>query len=142
MDTSDEKIRVEEFRERFLAVIGRGGGQGLPRKDRDRHIVFRAVVQSLGRASYSESELNGALQNWLCLVDVGSRIDHVSLRRYLVDAGYLQRDPGGSRYVMCSAGRGEVLFDAGVQEVDALEMIQSANMRAAEQKRKWTHPSE
>jgi hypothetical protein len=141
VDISHGTIRVEEFRERFLAVVRRGGG-GLPRKSRDRHILFRAVVQSLTRASYPEPELNEALQNWLSLVDVGSRVDHVSLRRYLVDAGYLRRDSGGNAYVVCPAGREEVLFDAGVQEIDAVEVIQSAQERAAERKRKWARPSD
>ena len=139
MNTSHESIGAEEFRERFLAVFGPGGGQGLPRKRRDQHILFRAVVQSLGRAAYSESELKDALESWLSLVELGDRFDHVSLRRYLVDAGYLQRDPGGSAYAVCPAGREEVLFDAAVREVDVLEVIQSAHLRVAERKRDWAH---
>jgi hypothetical protein len=139
MDTSHEKIGVEAFRERFLAVFGRGGGQGLPRKRRDQHILFRAAVQSLARASYSESELNEALESWISLVELDTRFDHVSLRRYLVDAGYLQRDSGGRAYRVCPAGREEVLFDAAVQQVDVLEVIQSAHARAAERKRNWAH---
>ena len=142
METSHERIDAEEFRVRILAICGRGGGHGLPRKHRDRHILLRAVVQSLGRASYSESELNDALERWVSLVDIGGRLDHVSLRRHLVDAGYLQRDSGGNTYAVRSAGREEVLFAAGVQEVDALEVIESARLRAAERKRKLAGASD
>ena len=142
MKTSHESITAEEFRERFLAICGRGGGQGLPRKQRDQHILFRAAVQGLGRASYSESELNNALEIWLSVVDIGGRIDHVSLRRGLVDAGYLRRDSSGSRYEVCLAGRAEVLFAANVQDIDALEVIQTAHVRAAERKRKWARTGE
>ena len=142
MKRSHESISAEEFRERFLAICGRGGGQGLPRKQRDQHILFRAAVQGLGRASYSELELNNALENWLSVVDIGGRIDHVSLRRCLVDAGYLRRDAGGSRYEVCPAGREEVLFAASVRDVDALEVIHTAHERAAERKRKWARTRE
>ena len=141
MTSSHDRIRAEEFRERLLALVAPGGGHSLPRKSRDRHILFRAAVQSLGRASYTESELNDALASWLSLVDLDGRVDHASLRRYLVDAGYLQRDAAGRAYLVCSAGRGEVLFDADVQEVDTVEVVQSAHLQAAERKRMWARPS-
>jgi hypothetical protein len=60
----------------------------------------------------------------------------------LVDAGYLRRDPGGSTYRVCAAGREEVLFDVGVEEIDAVEVIHSAHVQAAERKREWTRPSD
>ena len=54
-----------EFEARLSAVCG-GGVIVLPRKQRDRHILFRAIAQTLeSKSPYSERELNSSLREWI-----------------------------------------------------------------------------
>ena len=135
-------IGAEEFRKRLLAIVGPGGGPGLPRRQRDREIFLRAAAQGLRQPTYSESDLNAALGDWLSLVEIHDRVDHVSLRRYLVDSGYLQREAGGSVYTVRLSGREDVPFESGVREVDAVDVIHSARVRASQRRRQWAGAGE
>lgn len=60
----------------------------MPAQASRRQVIFEHVVQSFepGRA-YSEAEVNAVLRAWT----EGGSADHVTLRRYLVDAGLLSR---------------------------------------------------
>lgn len=134
--TSERMITVAEFQER-LVVLCEGGPGAFPRRDRDRHILFRSIVQALAPdVRYSEKALNAALQQWLS--EIGSRmeIDHVTLRRYLVDETYLMRDPEGRTYRVNPTGRGLVRFELAVASIDASALIQAAKEHTAERKRR------
>ena len=52
-----------------------------------------------------EDEVNRRLSDWLADVGAMVQTDHVELRRWLVDAGYLARDGWGYAYVR---GSGEL----------------------------------
>lgn len=128
---TDRPITKEEFQERLQALCLSGGGRGLPRRRRDRHILFRSVVQMLDSGHrYTEQAINGALDSWLA--DVGHKIqlDRVSLRRDLVDAGYLVRDLAGHEYRVLRDGRGVVQFDQSVNSVDPSAMLRAAQKQA------------
>jgi hypothetical protein len=132
---TDRPITKEEFRERLQALCLSGGGRGLPRKHRDRHILFRSVAQMLDSGCrYTEQAINEALDSWLA--DVGHKIelDRVSLRRDLVDAGYLVRDLAGHEYRVLPDGRGVVQFDQSVNSVDPSAMLRAAQKHADIQK--------
>ena len=94
-----------EFEARLSAVCG-GGVIVLPRKQRDRHILFRAIAQTLeSKSPYSERELNSSLREWIASIGLDASLDCmsfdcVSLRRYLVENGYLLRDEGGRLYTV------------------------------------------
>ena len=77
----------------------------------------------------SEQAINEALDIWLA--DVGHRIeiDRVSLRRNLVDAGYLVRDLAGHEYRVLPDGRGAIQFDQSVNSVDP-SMLRAAQKQA------------
>ena len=65
----------------------------------DRALVLALAACAIGPgASLREDEVNRRLSDWL--VEVGSMVqtDHVELRRWLVDAGYLARDGWGYAY--------------------------------------------
>jgi hypothetical protein len=141
---SEDLISVAEFKERIVAVC-RGKNAGFPRKQRDRHIIYRSIVQTLRSAQqYSEQSLNDALRQWIMDVGPSMDIDHVTLRRYLVDNTYLQRDPLGASYRVNEAGRGEVQFHPAVNDLDISAILTEADEEALLRKRKWvnsgTHP--
>lgn len=134
---SGSTVSVSEFRDRLAALCGPADG-GFPRKLRDRHILFRSVVAMLDADQrYSEGELNAALGRWSAAVGEGIGIDHVALRRYLVDWGYLRRDPDGTTYSVRPDGTGEVAFEAGVEGVDPVDVVHGAREEARSRKRRW-----
>lgn len=134
---SASPVTVSEFRRRLAALCG-APDRGFPRRHRDRHILFRSVVALLdaGRR-YSEPELNAALGQWSVSVGDGIGIDHVTLRRYLVDWGYLSRDPDGAAYSVRYDGAGDVLFERDVEDVDPVDVVQDALEEARSRKRRW-----
>jgi hypothetical protein len=85
---------------------------------------------------YTENELNECLARWLGEVGQAVEIDHVSLRRYLVDAGYLIRDAAGRSYRV-DAQQTVELFEAGIEEIDPVAVIEEASRRTEERKREY-----
>ena len=78
---------------------------------------MKSVALTLGRdAQYSEGEIDELLQSWL---------DHVNLRRRLVDERFLERTRDGSAYWMGPGPTGAQLFDASVEECDPYAAILS-----------------
>src|SRR5437667_10836466 len=133
---AERLITVTEFEERLAAVCLGGAGSAFPRRHRDRHILYRSIVQTLDvTKNYSERMLNAELQQWLFEVGGGMDIDHVTLRRYLVDEGYLVRDAKGSASTVNLTGRGHIGFEQTVAAIDSLTVIQAAKSRVAARKR-------
>jgi hypothetical protein len=127
-----ETISAREFEERLAALSLTGGGTGLPRKPRDRHIVLRAAAQTLDQErSYSETEVNLALGEWLVNAGTWLHLDHVTMRRDMVDHGYLRRDAAGTRYDVRVDGRSQFEFDDAVSGVDGTTVVRTARELAA-----------
>jgi hypothetical protein len=131
------KIGTAEFKNRLAVLCLRGGGRGLPRKHRDQLILFKSITLMLDpRRSYSEPKVNEGLTQWLSQVGGSLEIDPVRLRRSLVDAGYLSRDPAGRRY------RVEVehkigLFEAEIEEINPVVVVEEADRETQERKRAY-----
>lgn len=83
---------------------------------------------------YAEREVNEALTTWLASVD--ARPDHVTLRRRMVDCGFLKRRPDGSRYYLNYGRLIEVLGDPPAQ-VDAGAILQAILRERKERKRMY-----
>lgn len=110
----------------------------LPRKQRDRHILFRAIAQTVeGKSPYSEQDLNRSLREWVASTGLDSSLDHVSLRRYLVEYGYLIRDRAGRLYTVRIHGNETVRFDSGIQALDVVDFVWSCKTRATARRRRW-----
>ena len=104
------------------------GLRGIPRKNRDRHILLKSITLILAlKKDYAEHELNDDLRAWLR--DVGStirRLDHVYLRRLLVDEEYVGRSRDGSRYWVAVGSRYQAVFAPDVDDVDVRGVITAA----------------
>ena len=134
-----DMITATEFEGRLGALCLSGPGATFPRRLRDRHILYRSIVQTLDPTrSYSEGQLNEALQQWLAGIGTNFEMDHVTLRRYLVDERYVLRDAGGTAYVANHAWKGHVEFEEAVGRVDSSMVIQAAKDKVAERKREQT----
>jgi hypothetical protein len=83
-----------DFADRFI----RGRRiRALPAQNARRQVILAMICSSTFEVArtYSEAEVNEALQEWC--QDGGS--DHVTLRRYLIDAGLMTRQDGRYRRV-------------------------------------------
>ena len=114
-------VNREEFEKRLVAMCERGG-EGVPKKVRDRHILLAAATFWMSEGEvYTEREVNRHLEHWVDSVCPRTRLDAVTLRREMVDASYLMRDDAGTSY---AAGPGSVVaFDADVAAVDPEGLI-------------------
>lgn len=131
------KINVGEFASRLETLCLQRGGRGLPKKDRDRQILFKSVTITLDpNQAYTENQLNMALAKWLADVGRMIDIDHVTLRRYLVDEGYLSRDPAGTSYSVRTEATVD-LFDPAIDKLDPLAVLEQAIERREQRKQNY-----
>ena len=123
------------FRERFVSIVS--AARDLPKKRRDRHILFfSATLDFEPRRQYREQELNDRLGRWCERFGSGMHLDHASLRRYLVDLGYIVRDPAGASYELARENL-PFSFDRSIQSLDLEELIDEE--RKAREMRKQQH---
>ena len=129
-------MTVEQFEERMAELCLRSGMAGFPRKRRDQHILLKSVVLTLDRdKEYTEREIGDNMAFWLADICTSVDLDHVTLRRLLVDTGYLVRDANGSRYRVADPVGAEGMFAPEVEIVDVYESIGRALKRNAERKK-------
>ena len=130
-----QKISVDEFKSRLAAQCLNRGGRGLPRKLRDKHILYKSIILTLKPdRDYPEKEINTALEKWLTDVGLAIEIDHVTLRRHLVDEGYLSRDQAGKAYRILTRQMAD-LFEPATDQIDPVAIIEEALINK-EQKRR------
>lgn len=116
-----DSITRDEYERRLGILCLRSGVVGLPRSDRDRRILLHSVTRFLERGrTFTEKELDARILAWMH--DVGRRVetDHVSIRRALVDHGFVERDGYGSAY---SVRAGAAAFAADVEAIDVARFI-------------------
>jgi len=84
----------------LLRRLFRGGVVERVPKNSDDAEVFLALAAAWldPRSNYSEAEVNEHLREWIDGFATHTTMDHVTLRRHLVDANFLLRDGPGSVY--------------------------------------------
>ena len=91
--TRDEVISV------LRRIFNGGRMRRLPKSRRDTEVLLAWSAASLDpRLTFSEPEINARLSDWLMAFADPQTIDHVTLRRSMVDIFLLLRDPDGSTY--------------------------------------------
>ncbi|HEX6947412.1 MAG TPA: DUF2087 domain-containing protein [Acidimicrobiia bacterium] len=134
--TGSPVMTAEEVSRR-LAALCLGGARGFPKKSRDRHILLAAATLWMEPgAVYTEREVNDALAQWLEEACPALAVDVVSLRRELVDFGYLDRDDSGTHY---SGGPGpaEWRFADDVADVDPIDVMRAARAEREARRRAY-----
>jgi hypothetical protein len=128
-------ISEATFINRFIAIILRG--QVFPKKILDRHILYiSATLRLEPDHPYAESELNDILRSWSTLFGDDIGLDHVTLRRYLVDEGYLQRDSGGESYQLTTSGL-PYSYDTSISALDLEDLIHDARTERERKKQEY-----
>lgn len=108
-----DTISSQEFVERFISLCARGGaGRELPRKRRDRWILYRSIQTRLfDERPLPEREVTARIQDWLLEPGRDFATDAVTLRRELVDEGFLERDAYGREYKVSRAHERNIRFE-------------------------------
>jgi hypothetical protein len=127
------EITSAEFCERFAALVI--GARELPRKPIALNVLLLSAVLGLeaGRR-YSEQMVNEELQKWILMYGGGLGLDYVTLRRLLVDEGFLGRDPDGSSYRLEPTGP-PFSYDPSIRHLDLGAVIATAKEERERRKR-------
>jgi hypothetical protein len=92
-------ITAEEYQRRLRVILGPGTSGGFPRRQRDRWILLHAIARAFGLDErLSEKEATARIQDFVLQRGSGLGLDAVSLRRALVDEGFMDRDDHGRDY--------------------------------------------
>lgn len=131
------KISYEYFKKRLLDLCLRSGLTGLPNGEIDRHILLRSMVLLFADKSaiYTEDEVNERLIYWLNNICELESLDHVTLRRLLVDSEYLTRSRDCTSYQV--VGNQEQQFAPGIEEIDVEKIMESGKEEIARKKRMY-----
>jgi hypothetical protein len=117
-------IDAAQFADRFVSVVL--GGHGFPKRDLDRHILFISATLGLDpQRRYTEAELNAELIRWTACFGSSIDLDHVSLRRFLVDERYVRRDSAGSWYELATTSW-PYTFDPAIKALDLEALLDEA----------------
>lgn len=116
-------ITLSEFTERFTELVVKGSG--FPKKPHDRHIVFiSALIDVEHEREYTNREFNALMKAWAQRFGDALQLDHVTLRRYLVDEHYVYRDQAGLRYEV-ELTAAPYTFDEAILSLDLDAPIQA-----------------
>ena len=133
------EITAAQFAERFLALVL--SARDLPKRPLDFNILLCSSVIGLQpERGYSEGELNAELQRWILEFGGGFGLDHVTLRRYLIDEKYIRRDPAGKAYQLDSEGP-RFTYDPAIRSLDLQRLVAEARQQRAKRKQRHIQQS-
>ncbi|MBT3832101.1 MAG: DUF2087 domain-containing protein [Gammaproteobacteria bacterium] len=110
--------------------------QRLPKKRQDAEVFLALSLVGLDPAAfYEESEINVHLAAFLDIIasQEGSS-DHITLRRYLVDLGFLRRATDGAVYRVSSERIDEVL-PRNARDIDPKALFREVEMERLRRRR-------
>jgi len=124
--SDSNRISKDQFIKRTGDLCLRSGLSDFPKNDSDQHILLKSAILMIGQSGeMTEKEVNDKLQRW-CQVTQIQGIDHGTMRRRLVDTGYLTRSKDGSAYQVRPDGTGKYEFDAAIDQIDLAKVIADA----------------
>lgn len=129
---NDNRDKAHRTLKRLLA---NGLLTAVPKRPADQQLlVALAAARFDAHGSYLEREVNERLRTWLETISEPFGIDHVTLRRLLVDSRLLTRTSSGSRYRLNLEKIREI---EAVQEINPAEVL--AEIRNERDQRKRQH---
>lgn len=120
---NDHREMAQRALKRLLA---NGRLTAVPKRPADQELLVALAASQLdARRNWSESELNERLGIWLETISEPFGIDHVTLRRMLVDSGLLKRTSSGSVYRINVERLGQMEAVRGIDPADVLAQVQA-----------------
>lgn len=116
---------MKDQRENALRILKRMLANGLltamPKRPADQEILLVLAASRFDAGdTYAESDVNERLKAWLATISEPFGIDHVTLRRCLVDARILARTKAGSTYRLNAERVGAI--DA-IRDIDPVRVL-------------------
>lgn len=128
------KRNEAEVQKVLRRMLANGPLTSLPRQPRDLEVLLALTASRFEPGKiYSEAGVNDRLQNWLAPFSSPFGLDHVTIRRCLVDAGLLARDKAGSKYRV-AVNRLSELIDEAARSLEPAEVM--AELRRQRETRK------
>ena len=131
--SSSHHITREAFASTFPRLIE--GRLLLPKKRSELQMLLISVTLTFepGRI-YSEPRVNEHIREWVSRFGSDLSVDHVTLRRYLIDEGILIRDEFGSSYQL-NDETPFFSFDPSIRNLDLEGLVAQAQKARAARKR-------
>ncbi|MYH14862.1 MAG: DUF2087 domain-containing protein [Gammaproteobacteria bacterium] len=121
MMRSQRKSSPKDTETLLRNLLRTGTLQRLPTHPQALDTLLAVATGGLARQRpYAEPEVNEVLSAWL--ESVRATVDHVTLRRRMVDLGFLKRTRDGSRYYL-NFGRVTGVLEDPTVEVEASALI-------------------
>jgi hypothetical protein len=125
----------EQVRESLQRMLANGPVAQLPAREADLEILLAlAGAKFVPGRQYGEREINEVLREWLATFCLPGGVDHVTLRRCLVDARFLTRNKPGSAYAATAGRVGDVLADAA-RDIEPAEILAEVRHHRESRKR-------
>jgi hypothetical protein len=128
----------------FIRIFPRlvSGRSLLPKKRTELQMLLSSVVFDFefGR-DYSEFHVNELILAWVSRFGDELGIDHVTLRRYLVDEGLLARDEFGSTYRLADTSP-HFSYDLSIRDIDLEALVARASEKREARKRAFLAANE
>ena len=122
--------------EALQPVLRRSFLQRIPKHPERRDVLLALVSAGLQRRKmYTEVEINTYLGERLAVMR--AQVDHVTLRRYMVDCGFVKRDRAGNRYILNYPKLEETLSSEAREAASALI---AAALESGERRHRATKP--
>ena len=129
---NDPRDKAHRALKRLLA---NGPLAAVPKRPADQQLLAAlAAARFDAHSSYLEREVNERLSTWLKTISGPFGIDHVTLRRLLVDSRLLTRTSSGSMYRLNLEKIREVEAVREIEPADVLTEIRNARDRRKRQR--------
>jgi hypothetical protein len=116
----------DETHRALKRMLSNGPLAAVPKRPSDQHLlVAMAAAQLEPGRDYGEGEVNDKLVAWLETFCDPYGLDHVTLRRMLVDSRLLSRTASGSRYRINPERLSEIEAVAAADPREVLEEIRA-----------------
>ena len=121
---------AEEGERALKRMLANGPLTALPKRPQDQDLLaLMAAARFTPGPANGEGEVNDVLAAWLATFSAPYGIDHVTLRRMMVDARLLTRTPSGSTYGVNGARADEIAAVAHLVQSAMLEAVQAERER-------------
>jgi hypothetical protein len=136
--SNEQIISKEQFIKRLIDLCLRSGLSGYPTDVTAQHILLKSAVLSMDvSGAITEKEVNEKLKYWIDNISRIKNIDHGTLRRRLVDAGYLTRTNDGSSYQVAPSRVHPPFFEESIEQVNVAEVLQTGREEIARRKQEY-----
>ena len=131
-------ISKSQAQDTLRRLFGGGPLDRMPKKTQDEDLLLALAAAGLNsQAAYPEQELSAHLESWLHSFTVPGAVDHVTLRRALVDYRFLKRDTAGAHYTV-NEDRVDTVIEPEARTLHPAAVFKDVQREREARKRKHT----